>query len=318
MSPTATIEDRLAAYRPALDAAIAERSANPLLRGPAVVELDFEPASPSRRPARTTLLVGAAGIVMIAGLTTLVTLRDEPGITPSSPGTSTPPLVATTVDDAVPPITQATAVPEGTAPATTAEGSGTTPACPAETGTVPAGTLYLGGPPSEQNLAAAGFIYSLPSGRTALDVAMKTVAMPVIGLECGISATPTADPNVALVTVEPPATPQTLQLTVTVVERDGAIGAIAIGGTTQFEADATNLRLGSGVPAAAARVQVRFKKGEDVWELTAEPTSDVDIALAVPNGETDRFPDEPIDWVLFTILDAQYRVLDAGGDLTAE
>lgn len=70
-----------------------------------------------------------------------------------------------------------------------------------------------------------------------------------------------------------------------------------------------------GVPATATRVQVRFKKGDDVWELTADPTMGTAIPLAVPNGETDHFPDQTIDWVLFTAIDANEHVLDAGGGL---
>ena len=39
------------------------------------------------------------------------------------------------------------------------------------------------------------------------------------------------------------------------------------------------------------------------------------IPLTVPNGETDHFPDQTIDWVLFTAIDANEHVVDAGGGL---
>ncbi len=58
---------------------------------------------------------------------------------------------------------------------------------------------------------------------------------------------------------------------------------------------------------------MRFKKGDDVWELTADTTLGAAITLAVPGGEADRFPDEPIDWVLFTAIDSNKHVVDAGG-----
>ena len=62
-------------------------------------------------------------------------------------------------------------------------------------------------------------------------------------------------------------------------------------------------------------MQVRFKKGDDVWELTADTTTGTAITLAVPNGESDRFPDQRIDWVLSTAIDGNERVVDAGGGL---
>jgi hypothetical protein len=44
------------------------------------------------------------------------------------------------------------------------------------------------------------------------------------------------------------------------------------------------------------------------------PTLDDAIAV-VPNGEADHFPDQSIDWVLFTAIDASEHVVDAGGGL---
>lgn len=100
---------------------------------------------------------------------------------------------------------------------------------------------------------------------------------------------------------------------------DGIIGVTGITGSTSFETnrigDQATLPLIDGVPASATRVQVRFKKGDNVRELTADPTMGAAILLAVPNGETDHFPDRTIDWVLFTAIDANEHVVDAGGGL---
>lgn len=122
-----------------------------------------------------------------------------------------------------------------------------------------------------------------------------------------------------IVTVDPPAVPTALRLEVNIGERDGIIDVTGITGSTSFETnrdgDQATLTLIDGVPASATRVQVRFQKGDDVWELTADPTTGSAIALAVPNGEADRFPDQSIDWVLFTAIDANEHVVDAGGGL---
>lgn len=310
MSFTSTIEDRLATYRHTLDTAIAERSA-PDIAHDGTVEIDITAAGTARRSGRAGLLVGATGLVLAGGLTAVIALQDHPSGPPAASITSARP----TVTDSQASVTQDTDVPDATAPGTTVPGSGTTPRCPADTGTVPTGTLYLGAPGSAQNLAAAGFIFSLAHTTPKVDLAMKAIAMPVLGLECSIDAGPTSDPDVFTVAVGAPATPTPFDVTVALAERGDVAGAIAINGSTGFDTTSTELRLTSGLPDGAARVQIRFKKGDDVWELTAPPTAGVTVALEVPVGETDRFPDHPVDWVLFTVLDSNYRVLDAGGQV---
>ena len=249
---------------------------------------------------------------IIGGLGVIIATRHDPAKVPAN---SAVPLdtVGTTTATAV----------EGsvvdTTPETAVEGSGTTPACPDGTDTIGTGTLYLGGPASDQNLATKGFIFSLPEGRTAIDVAMKSIELPVVGFECSITGSPTSDPNVVRVTVRPPAVPTPLQLDVTIAQRDGVAGVTAIAGSTTFKVTNTgaapSLQLLSGVPASTARVAVRFKKGDDVWELTADPTLGTAIALTVPGGETDKFASDPVDWVLFTLIDANERIVGAGGAL---
>lgn len=313
---TSTLEDRLARYRPVLDGAIAERAASASSDGPVVdhdlIELDLEPASAGHTWSRSRVLVGASAVVLIGGLGVIIATRHDPAKVPANSavpldtvGTSTATAVEGSVVD--------------TTPETVVEGSGTTPACPDGTDTIGTGTLYLGGPASDQNLATKGFIFSLPEGRTAIDVAMKAIELPVVGFECSITGSPTSDPNVVRVTVRPPAVPTPLQLDVTIAQRDGVAGVTAIAGSTTFKVTNTGaaptLQLLSEVPASTARVAVRFKKGDDVWELTADPTVGTDIALTVPGGETDKFASDPVDWVLFTLIDANERIVGAGGAL---
>ncbi len=313
---TPVLEDRLARYRPILDEAIAERTAiastDHLLTGTDLVELDWQPVEPGRSSNRARVLVGASAVVIIGGLAVIVATRDTPAVAPAN---SVTPVDTEASNESTAP----SGVVIDTTPGTTIAGSGLTPACPPGTDTIGTGTLYLGGPASDQNLAAPGFIFSQPSGRTAVDVAIGAIALPVIGQECSIDATPAKGIGHVIVTVNPPAVPTSLRLDVNVSERDGIIGVTGIKGSTRFETnrvgDGATLTLIDGVPASATRIQVRFKKGDDVWELTADTTTGTAINLAVPNGETDRFLDQNIDWVLFTAIDANEHVVDAGGGI---
>jgi len=320
MNNSTVIEDRLARYRPTLDHAIEHHASAPeVAKTPGafdIIDSDVDIAWDStpvvQTPPRARLLVGAAAVALIGGLGVfLVTRSDQPATAPANAPEPVVTATATTpnIDDAV----------TDTAPATVVAGSGLTPACPAGTETVGTGTLYLGGPRSDQNLATNGFIFSLPQGPTPVDVAMKAIGLPVIGLECSISGTPTADANVVNVLVDPPAVPAALGLDVTISETNDVIGVTRIDGGTSFEITTTeatpSLRLLDGVPTSAQRVQVRFKKGDDVWELSADPTPGADIALIVPGGETDNFATEPVDWVLFTLIGANERIVGAGGQV---
>ena len=250
---TSTNEDRLTNYRPALDDAIARHVTRPVsdtgLVDDNLIDLDWQSAAAGHASNRFRLLVGAAAVVLLVGLAAIVVTRGTPVEAPSNPVARPDTAVMTSAETEDPVV--------DTAPVGTVTGSGQTPACPAGTGEVPADTLYLGGPAWEQNLAAKGFILSLPAGSSAVDVAIKAIALPVIGLECSIA----------------------------------------------------------GAPAVEDGVQICFKKGDDVWFLSADPTVGNVIPLAVPDAETDRFADEPVDWVLFTMLDANGRVVDVGGGI---
>lgn len=318
---TPVLEERLARYRPILDGAIAERTAlastDQVRMGADLVELDWQPVEPGRMSNRSRVLVGASAVVMIGGLAVIVGTRDTSPVTPAN---SVSPVATEARNDNTTP----SEAPDDTSPATTIPGPGQTPDCPAGTNAIgpdtpSVGTLYLGGPASDRNLAAAGFIFSQPSGLTAADVAVSAIGLPIIGWECSITAAPTVDASTVIVTVNPPAAPASLRFDVNVSERDGIIGVTGITGSTSFEinrvGDGATLTLIDGVPESASRIQVRFKKGDDVWELTADTIAGTAINLAVPNGETDRFPDQNIDWVLFTAIDANEHVVDAGGRL---
>lgn len=316
---TSTIEARLARYRPALEAAISERSAQSTESDSLVdlelFEIDQDPKQPRWTPNGSGLLVAAAVIALVVGLGTIVATRGTatvaPTDTPTQPDAATP-----TIENIEDPVVDP-AVVDGTAPVEAVEGSGQTPPCPPETGTVSTGTLYLGGPASAQNLATDGFIFSLPASTEPVDVAIKAIALPVLGLECGITARPNPDASSVSVNIEPPAAPTRLQLDVTIGSTDDAVGVTSINGNLSVEITNTGLvptvRLLDGVPDSASSLKVRFKKGDDVWELSSQPTTAIDISLAVPNGETDRFPDQPVDWVLITAVDANERIVGVAG-----
>ncbi len=312
---TPSLEDRLVRYRPTLDDAIADRTAlapsDHRVADLDLIDLDWPPAELGRSAYRSRVLVGASAVVLIGGLAVVLATRDNPPVAPAHS--------AATPDTSFVSGNTTSAEVVDTTPATTIEGSGVTPACPPETETVTHDTIYLGGPASAQNLAAPGFIFSVPIGPTAVDIAIRAIALPVIGQQCSIVAAPTSNAGTVMVTVNPPAVPTALRLEMSIVERDGIIGVTGITGSTRFATnrvgDQVNLTLIDGLPASAARVQVRFKKGNDVWELTADATTGTAITLAIPSGEADRFPDQPIDWALFTAIDANDHVVDVGGGL---
>ncbi len=184
----------------------------------------------------------------------------------------------------------------------------------------PPATLYLGGPPSEQNLAEDGFIYSLSEGTGVVDVATNALATSVIGQGCGaenpanLRGTDNADGTVTVV-VMPPAAPSEMTVEVTVAQLDTVVGVTGMQGAAQFligeASKSPTLTLTGGIPSAASNVSVRFKKGDNVWELSVQPEAGTPIELKVP--EVDGFPDANIDWVLFTIRDDAFHVIDVGG-----
>lgn len=190
--------------------------------------------------------------------------------------------------------------------------------------TVTRGTLYLGGPDWESNLAADGFMFSLPAGRSATDLATTFVSRAVIGDGCEQQITASTESDLGdgrsavVVEVVPPASPVDLRLTVDTAFEDDVIGVIAVRGVSSFDVvtsgSETVLQLADALPPEAALVSVRFRKGEDVWELSVA-TNDRQIALVVPALETDRFLDAEPEWVLFTVLDRDGGVLDLGGAL---
>lgn len=187
------------------------------------------------------------------------------------------------------------------------------------------GTLYLGGPTSESNLAVPGFIYSLPLGRTPIEAAVAMVSQTVVGPGCEphISGSIQSDVNKlaasVFVAVSEPAAPIPMHLTVETLETSDVIGVTSIIGSVPFEVVAAQnqfvLRLNSEVPSQVVEMSIRFRKGEDVWELSVDKSAGWSAALIVPAGEADRFPDAEPEWVLFTLRDAVGNVLDAGGRL---
>lgn len=314
MTAAPTLTDRLAGYRSALDAAIDAQARDPELvsrsggRSLEDAEIDF--LDDRRRPrVGSRVVIGTAAAVVVGGLTVITFGRPEPESPPAgSASTEGVPSPAPTVD---------------TTPATTVPGGGASLPCDPSLGDplVPVGTLYLGGPSNEQNLARPGAIFSLPDGVPVVDVAARAIGVAVIGYDCNITTSAPTDGRVS-VTIDPPAAAARVTLDVRISESDDAVEVTAITGSTDFETNVVDalptLTFREALPPGTARVQVRFKKGDDVWELTANATPGVPIDLSVPAGETDRFPDQPVDWVLFTALDSQGLLLDAGGALVGE
>jgi hypothetical protein len=296
---SSTIEDRLARYRPALEAAIQHRTEQSgSSRGPQdLIHVEVDPADDRhRRWSRS--LVGTSIVVVIGVVAALVYLSG------ASPDTTAPPASS------------------GTATTSSIAGATTTRICPAGTETATVTTLYLGPPGSDRNLAVDGFIFSLPSGTKPAEVALKAVSSAVIGLDCGITAVPSinsGDPVTVL--IDPPAVPTQLRMMVDVSARNGAVGVTGIHTMkTTFDIDTSAqvpvLTMTLNHAPSAVRAQVRFKKGADIWELSANATDGTQVPLAVPAGKNDRYPAKPVEWVLFTLLDANDRVVDVGGAMT--
>lgn len=199
---------------------------------------------------------------------------------------------------------------------------GTTPGnCPdRQDDLVTTGTMYLGGPASEQNLGADGFLYSLPVGPTPVRVATQMMALAVTGDECAVSGQIDADGTGVTVTISPPWAAAVLTLDVSIAEHDDVVGVTGIGDHADLEINETNgapaVRFVEGMPPNTATVDVRFKKGDDVWSLLPDPVSAAPIALEVPAVETDRFPDAEVEWVLVVFLDSDGQILDVVGALT--
>lgn len=200
--------------------------------------------------------------------------------------------------------------------------TGTTPGnCPDhQNDLITTGTMYLGGPASEQNLGADGFLYSLPVGPTPVEVATQMMALAVAGDECAVSGQTNADGTGVTVTINPPWAASSLTLDVSIAEHNGIVGVTGIGDRADLEINTTNdaptVRFAEGMLPNTATVDVRFKKGDDVWFLTPDPVSAEPIALEVPAIETDRFPDADVEWVLVVFFDVDRQILGVTGALT--
>jgi len=309
---SSTVEDRLARYRPALEAAIQRRTDQAETSRDQQDLIQLDPDSGNDHPARWRRALVGTSIVVVIGLVAAVTyLRFASPETMSPSTASGPPVTAASIVDGT-----------ATATATSIAGATTRPACPAGTETIAVGTLYLGQPGSERNLAADGFIFSLPSGTEPADVALKAISSAVIGLDCGITAVPaTTNSDPVTVQIDPPAVPIQLRMVVDVSAHKGAVGVTRIHTLkTTFEIDNSTqvplLTLTLNRAPSAVRAQIRFKKGDDVWEVTASGADGTQVPLAVPAGEIDRFPAKPVEWVLFTLLDINDRVVGVGGGMT--
>lgn len=89
-------------------------------------------------------------------------------------------------------------------------------------------------------------------------------------------------------------------------------------GATRFEVASRDqiatLRLLEPTPASVAFISVRFKKGQDAWELSSDGKPKR-VSPLVPGGELNRAEDAPPEWVLFTLRDADGNVVEVGGTM---
>lgn len=245
MNATPTVTDRLARYRPTLDAAIETQirtlDLTPRSELRTLEEAAFDPIDgPHRRHRGSMVVIGAAAAVAVGGLTVITFNRPESDGTPAGPATTegAPPPEAT-VD---------------TVPTATTLANGAARPCDASVGDplVPAGTLYLGAPANDQNLARPGAIFALPEGTPVVDVAARAVGLAVIGYHCNVTATAAGEGNV-LVSIDPPASSTIVSLMVRLAEIDDAVAVTAVAGSTRFETGRRRRTCDPHVPPAVPR-----------------------------------------------------------------
>lgn len=185
-------------------------------------------------------------------------------------------------------------------------------------------TIYLGAPAWQGNLAADGFLFSLPGAPSAGEVATSFVDRAVVGGGCeeqilALNESLLGGGRTAVaVKIIPPAAREDLRLRVETAARENVVGITAVHGVTPFDVAASGetpvLRLLGPAPLGAERVTIRFRKGEDVWEVSAS-NDNSEIDLTVPPAEMDRYPDTSPQWVLFSVVDSEGALLDVGGSL---
>lgn len=284
-----TLEDRLAAYRQPLDEALSQNPAPSSMTirrdhsGDAMtvdaVEFESEEAATaSRWPIFAT---AAACLALIAGAGLLIVSRTEPSSGVSSNG----------FDD--------------TAPV----------ACPRQTG-----SPDVGDPAPELDFDDPQFIVTLPADTPPRVLAVRAILNPVAGNQCiafdpnSIATSVDQSTGIVTATLNPPTAASTLEVRLTIDRTAESIGVTRIDGLTPFKVDQSSpiaaLNLASDLPQTAASIDVRFRAGTDVVNITASPAQAPAIPLAPTDGSIDA--NDPT-WVTYVIRDEAGRVLDTGG-----
>ncbi len=265
---------------------------------------DKRPRLPARGPLLTVaamatiaLLVGGVGFVLLRG-SDMVRVGNSGSLAPDThlPAASNPLSSGTSFDSASGSCSQV----------------------------MPPATMYLGGPGWENNLAADGFMLSLPVATPPIELARLFVSRALVGGSCDQAMMPSIEAatdeigrTAVAVEVFPPATPRPIALIVETRVESEVIGVTGVQGQTLFEVSEEGgipvLRVDE-LPAGSEGISVRFRKGEDVWELLV-PGDQREVQLVVPPGETDQYPDAAVQWVLFVAVDLDGGIADAGGSL---
>ena len=286
------VEDRLARYRQLLDTALEQRpapsvaTARPARPGEAdLVGLDdFEALAPARSHAWARYAMAAASVVLLVGAGLLVVNRIDTSTRVSSD----------VLDD--------------TAPV----------ACPPQPG-----TPDVGNPAPELDFDNPRFLVALPTGTPPRVLAVRALLNPVAGDRClafdpdtiETSLDQSTETVTARVTV--PSAGREFETQLMIAQAADAIGVTQINGLTQFSIEQSDpnatLNLLGDLPSTATEIEVRFRLGNEVADITVPITSASSIPLTASSGSVG--PEGDLVWVTFVIRDDTGLALDAGGRL---
>ncbi len=260
---------RVAAYRQPLDEALEQNpapSSTTIRRGHShdgnnVAVLNPEPEEAVKASRWPTYAMAAACLALIAGAGLLFVNRTDPtsGISSNSFDETTP------------------------------------VACPQQ-----AGTPDVGDPAPDLDFDNSQFLVALPADTPPRALAVRALLDPAAGAQCiafdpaSIATTLDQSNGAVTATLHPPAAGNNLELRLTIARTTDLIGVTRINGLTPFEVDQSNptatLNLAGDLPARASEIDVTFRVGTDIVNITAP----LDQAQAIPLTATDGSigPDE--------------------------
>ena len=284
-----SLEERLAAYRQPLDDALSQNPAPTstsmsLERSNSAITLDADDFTSTEPPTGTrwpVLAVTAACVALIVAAGLLIVSRTNP-----STGVST-----NSFDD--------------TAPVS----------CVREDGVVD-----VGDPAPGLVFDDPQFISSLPADTPPRELAIRAILNPVAGDQCiafdpgSIATSLDQSSGVVTAALDAPVAGIPFEVRLTIVQTAEAIGVTRIDGLTSFAVDQSEptatLNLADELPPTADSIDVRFRAGADVFDITTTIDQASAIAL-VPSDDT--VASEDLSSVTYVIRDEAGSVLDTGG-----